>query len=104
MNPELNDWVWAASRPMSTHSVPGAALAVMAMARVAKRIGWPRTIQVKGDLMRERSVLRSANRLSEVPACSNRVKKTMDPPMSTNARNSRSRSTFEHFVTMNRPT
>ena len=49
-------------------------------------------------------VLASAKRLSDVPACSNRVQNTTEPAISTMARPSRSRSTLPQRANMNQKT
>ena len=57
----------------------------MVFALVPKNTVWPSRGNWSGEDTIARSVLRSANRLIELPACSNRVQKTTEPSISTKA-------------------
>ncbi|MNN55763.1 hypothetical protein D3C81_1706540 [compost metagenome] len=82
MKPALNDWVWAAVTVASIQKPVG-----VGMPAAASWAGVPTVMpnSWKAVGVRLRSTLRSANRFSEVPACSNRVKKITEPKISTTA-------------------
>ena len=81
-------WVWAAVTVASIQKPVGVGMpAAASCAGVPTVI--PRNWKAVGVMLR--STLRSANRFSEVPACSNRVKKTTEPKIRTTASIIRSR-------------
>ncbi len=97
MKPALNDWVCAAVTVASIQKPVGVMPAAASWAGVP--MVTPRNCTAVG--VRLRSTLRSANRFSEVPACSNRVKKTTEPKISTTASIMRSRwMRFSQTLTM----
>ncbi len=103
MKPGLNDWVWAAVMPVSIHRpfTPGK---LASWSWLAKMMVWPSRLTTCGAWVMARSTLRSANRFSEVPACSNRVKNTTAPKVNTRARSMRSRWILSHLMVTNQTT
>ena len=81
MKPALKDWTWAAVMVASIQKPVGVMPAAASWAGVPMVM--PRNCMAIGVMVR--STFRSANRFSEVPACSNRVKKTTAPKISTTA-------------------
>ncbi len=87
MKAGLIDCVWAAVMVRSIHHTrSNASPEASSIAREPMNSVWS-SIGIRiGCDSRARLVLRSANRLSELPACSNRVQNTTDPSISTSAR------------------
>ena len=101
MKPELKDWVWPALMVASKNiTFAGSRCEAASCAGVAMAMVLPNRSNRIGLDTTFRSVLRSANRLSELPACSNRQKKATHPTNSTIASIRRSRSTLVHLVAM----
>jgi hypothetical protein len=90
MKPALNDWVWAA--PM-VESMKKSLAGFRPMAAICSGVpmGMPRKVTAWRVMVM--STLVEANRFSEVPACSNRVKNTTAPKIRITASIIRWRST-----------